>query len=87
MAELTCNVSGINSRPIFERVEEGQMSKIVVGKKRNLAELNMMWLDISKAKNLLNWSPKVGLSEGLKRTLNWYQENPQRWEKIFSTMW
>lgn len=87
LAELTCNVSGINSRPIFERVEEGQMSKIVVGKKRNLAELNMMWLDISKAKNLLNWSPKVGLSEGLKRTLNWYQENPQRWEKIFSTMW
>ncbi len=30
--------------------------------------------DISKAKNLLNWEPKVSLQEGLERTLNYFKE-------------
>jgi len=29
-------------------------------------------LDISRAKQLLGWSPKVTLEEGLKRTIDWY---------------
>jgi dTDP-glucose 4,6-dehydratase len=32
--------------------------------------------DISKAKKILGYSPVVGLSEGLKRTAEWYRENP-----------
>ncbi|MFH1854537.1 MAG: GDP-mannose 4,6-dehydratase [Candidatus Omnitrophota bacterium] len=28
--------------------------------------------DITKAKNLLNWKPKVGLEEGLKETIEWF---------------
>jgi UDP-glucose 4-epimerase len=31
-------------------------------------------LDISRAKQLLGWSPKVSLEEGLKRTIKWYLE-------------
>lgn len=34
--------------------------------------------NISKAKKLLNFSPKIGLEEGLKRTAEWY------YEKIFN---
>ena len=32
--------------------------------------------DISKAKKMLNYSPSTGLTEGLKRTIAWYRENP-----------
>lgn len=32
--------------------------------------------DVSKAKRILGYSPSVGLSEGLKRTIEWYRENP-----------
>ncbi|MDE1870400.1 MAG: NAD-dependent epimerase/dehydratase family protein [Candidatus Micrarchaeota archaeon] len=31
--------------------------------------------DITKAKALLNWEPKVGLEEGLVRTIKWFQKN------------
>jgi len=30
--------------------------------------------DITKAKNLLNWMPKVELEDGLKRTVEWFKE-------------
>ena len=29
--------------------------------------------DISKAKKLLNWEPKISLEEGLKRTVEWFK--------------
>lgn len=32
--------------------------------------------DISKAKRLLGWEPKVSYAEGLKRTIDWYREQP-----------
>ena len=32
-------------------------------------------LDISKAKAILGWEPKVGLEEGLKRTIEYFREN------------
>ena len=31
--------------------------------------------DISKANALLGWTPKVGLDEGLDRSIAWYQDN------------
>jgi len=30
--------------------------------------------DISKAKKELRWQPKVGLEEGLKKTISWFQQ-------------
>ena len=32
--------------------------------------------DITKAKTLLNWEPKVDLKEGLKRTIEWFSKQP-----------
>lgn len=32
--------------------------------------------DVTKAKKLLGYAPSVNLSEGLKRTIEWYRENP-----------
>ncbi len=31
--------------------------------------------DITKAKRLLNWQPKVSLEEGLKKTIAWFKQN------------
>jgi dTDP-glucose 4,6-dehydratase len=33
--------------------------------------------DISKAKKLLSWEPRVGLEEGLTRTVKWFKENQE----------
>ena len=30
--------------------------------------------DITKAKKLLNWKPKIKLEEGLKRMIEWFKE-------------
>ena len=31
--------------------------------------------DISRAKKLLNWEPKISLEEGLERTINWFRKS------------
>lgn len=33
------------------------------------------YLDCSKARDVLGWTPKVGIEEGLQRTLDWYTAN------------
>ena len=32
-------------------------------------------LDITKIKELFDWHPKTSLDDGIKMTLNWYEEN------------
>jgi UDP-glucuronate 4-epimerase len=39
------------------------------------ADLKETWADIDKAGRLLQWTPKIGLDEGLKRTVAWYRDN------------
>lgn len=38
--------------------------------------------DISKAKGLLGWEPKISFEEGLKKTTQWFRENENRWKKF-----
>ena len=38
-------------------------------------DINETWADISKAKKLLDWSPKVDFTKGLDLTIEWYMEN------------
>ncbi len=39
------------------------------------ADLKATWADINKARKLLGWKPKVGLDEGIRRTVDWYLDN------------
>lgn len=39
------------------------------------ADIKETWADISKAKELLDWSPSFSFEEGLTRTVEWYIEN------------
>jgi dTDP-glucose 4,6-dehydratase len=41
-------------------------------------------IDYSKAEEELGWSPQVALNEGLVKTIDWYKNNRQWWEKIES---
>ncbi len=38
-------------------------------------DIKETWADITKAKELLFWQPKVSLEEGIKRTVGWFEEN------------
>ena len=38
--------------------------------------------DISKAKRILNWEPKINLEEGLKRTLAYFKQEFSRQQKL-----
>ncbi|MDZ7799139.1 MAG: dTDP-glucose 4,6-dehydratase [Patescibacteria group bacterium] len=41
-------------------------------------------VDWSKAKNQLGYEPKYSLKENLEKTINWYQNNQDWWQKILS---
>jgi len=38
----------------------------------NLADMITNWADIGKAKQILGWTPRVGLREGVKKLIDWY---------------
>lgn len=38
------------------------------------ADADANWADVTKAKALLNWEPKVSLDEGISQLVNWYME-------------
>jgi len=37
--------------------------------------LESSWADISKAKRLLDWEPRVSLEDGIRKTIEWHQAN------------
>jgi len=44
------------------------------------ADILETWADISKAKRLLGWEPKISFAEGLEKTIQWYEDN-RSWVK------
>jgi UDP-glucuronate 4-epimerase len=38
------------------------------------ADMDVTWADISKAKKLLGWQPKVSFEEGIKQLMSWHQK-------------
>lgn len=87
LAETAVNLSDQDLKVIYEDTKEGEFSKLVEGKKRNTAELGTMLLDMKKAKEILDWEPKIFLKDGLKKEYDWAKKNILRWDKIFSTTW
>ncbi len=67
---------------IHETVNEGKFSRLVPDKRRNVSELNAMYLDISRARAAFDWSPKIDLEAGLIKSLSWARNHLNRWDKI-----
>jgi UDP-glucuronate 4-epimerase len=42
------------------------------------ADMDVTWADISKAKSLLGWEPKVGFEEGIRRLMEWHSKMDQK---------
>jgi UDP-glucuronate 4-epimerase len=72
----------VSLNTIISKLEEllGKKAKID-HKPFHVADLMETWADISKAKNLLGWEPRVSLDEGLEKSVQWYLEN-QHWLKM-----
>lgn len=65
----------ITINELLQRIEH------LVGKKANVhyipghpADVNANWADVTKARSLLGWEPKVLLAEGIPQLVNWYLE-------------
>jgi|SRR3989344_29787 len=54
--------------------------KIVIEskRKRKLDPKNLE-CDYSKAKDIIDWKPKTSFEEGLRKTLDWFEENGRNW--------
>lgn len=48
---------------------------IISRKPPHPADVPATWADINLARKILNWSPNVTLETGLRRTVEWYQQN------------
>ncbi len=61
---------------VVELIEKylGRKAEIVF-KEFHKADLKATWADITKAKNLLGWEPKISLEEGIKKTVEWFEKN------------
>lgn len=45
-----------------------------IRKRPEKSEVERLWADNSKAKELLNWSPKYSIEQGLKETVEWFSK-------------
>lgn len=44
------------------------------------ADMKKTWADITKAKKILKWEPKVSFEDGIKKTFDWYMDN-RKWAR------
>lgn len=82
LAELVVRASGKDMEILYEETPQGGYSKLIPDKRRNTAELGTMLLDINKAKEDTGWTPATSLLEGLKKEMQWAENNLHRWEKV-----
>ena len=66
----------VSINQIIGQIEAG------LGKKGNVerkpfhkADMMITWADISKAKRLLDWEPKISVEEGIQKTVEWHKAN------------
>ena len=75
----------ITINDLIKLVEEavGKQATVEYGPP-NLADMRTNWADVSKANELLNWDPQVGLREGVKHLVDWYNAE-REWAKDILT--
>ncbi len=76
------NLGGGNNP--FTLIEMISLMEGFSGKKAKLslqgrvkADMDVTWADISKAKKLLGWKPKVSFEEGIEKLIKWHEANSQ----------
>ena len=82
LAELVCDVTGIDAGPVREDVAPGERSELVDGRMRLPAELAVMHLSPAKTKRLLGIDLETPLRDGIAREWSWLREHPNRWTEM-----
>ena len=73
----------LSLKTVIEFIENKLGKKAVIDHKAfQETDMKETRADISKAKLLLDWIPKVGFEEGLDRTVSWYKENKSWLQEI-----
>ena len=66
----------VNKATMIEKLEVLLGKKALFNRREfHAADMQATWAAIGKAQKLLGWSPTVDLDEGLKRTVQWHNEN------------
>ncbi len=65
VVELICRLAGSGVRPEIR------------GAGVPFGEIDRQWVDPAKLRELTGWQPSVTLEEGLRRTIEWYRDQPQ----------
>lgn len=68
--------SPVMLKDVISSIEKnlGKKAKIKMVEKQR-GDMEVTYADISKAKNLLQWSPKINFDEGIKNFTEWFNEN------------
>ena len=68
------NPVSLNS--VIEQIELNIGKKARIDRKSfHKADMMTTWADITKAKRLIGWEPKVSLDDGIKKTVEWHKTN------------
>jgi dTDP-glucose 4,6-dehydratase len=81
------NIGGNNEKPNILIVklilqELGKPESLIAYVSDRLGHDRRYAIDASKMKNELGWEPKVTFEVGIKKTVKWYLDNKQWWEKL-----
>lgn len=81
------NVGGNNEKTNIDIVkmllaELGKSETLIKYVKDRLGHDRRYAIDASRIKNELGWEPSVQFKDGLKKTISWYLENRDWWEKL-----
>lgn len=77
------NAGGGRSHPVREVVEliarlaDTGVEPEIRGSGNPEGEIDRQYVDPSKLGELVGWTPRVDLEEGLQRTIDWYREHPE----------
>ncbi len=67
---------GISLNSLIAEIERmSQRTVDVVYKEKRLFDVPQIYLDISRAKTVLNWEPKTSLARGISNTLTWLHKD------------
>jgi len=83
------NIGGHNEKPNIEVIKLileklGKPESLITYVKDRLGHDRRYAIDASKIERELGWTPKETFETGMERTVNWYLENKEWWQRILS---
>jgi UDP-glucose 4-epimerase len=79
LAEILVELSGKQSKTIFDNPQEGKASAFQPERIRLKGELKRFVLGNDKAKRVLGWTPCTDFKKGISAEIEWVKRNKERW--------